>query len=468
MRCSGFRVRRPSPRTRGRVLGLKTFSGGVHPPTAKELTKGEAIVDAALPERVVIPLRQSLGAPAKPVVAVGDEIRTGQVIGEAQGFVSVPVHSSLTGKVTALGRFPHPVGGEQEAVVIEGDGADEWHESVAPREDVESLSPDDIRNIVKDAGLVGLGGAAFPTHVKLSPPESKPIDTVILNGAECEPWLTADHRIMCQDPRNIVKGLKLLMRALGCQRGLVGIEANKPDAIEAMRESVADEPEVQVVPLQVKYPQGAEKQLIHATLHRAVPAGGLPMDVAVVVQNVGTALAVYEAVHLGRPLVQRVLTLTGTPLAKPTNFRARIGTLVSSLVEQAGGVKGDVAKVISGGPMMGIAQFTLDVPVIKGMSGVLFLAPGQTDVEPPAPCIRCSHCVHSCPMKLVPTTIEKLVMADRIDDAVEIGLLDCIECGSCAYVCPSRRRLVHNFKFGKFLAAESKKAKAAAADKEGA
>lgn len=453
---------------RGQVLRLKTFSGGVHPPTAKGLTKGETIAAAALPERVVIPLRQSLGAPAKPCVSVGDEVKVGQTIGEAAGFVSVPVHASIAGTVSAIGRFPHPVGGEHDAIVIEGSGeADDWHESVRPRDDVGSLSPGDLRKIVLDAGLVGLGGAAFPTHVKLSPPESKPIDTVILNGAECEPWLTADHRLMVERPGDILKGLDVFMRTLGCERGYVGIEANKPDALAAMRRAVPEGSGMAVVPLQVKYPQGAEKQLIQAVLRRAVPAGGLPMDVGVVVQNVGTALAACEAVYLGRPLVQRVMTLTGTPIARPSNFMARIGTLVSSLVEQAGGIKGDLKKVVSGGPMMGIAQFTLDVPVIKGMSGMLFLAPGEVDALPPDHCIRCAHCVHSCPMKLVPTTIEQFVMAGKIEQAAEMGLLDCMECGSCAYVCPSRRRLVHNFKFGKYLANAQRK-KTAEAEKKGA
>lgn len=419
-----------------------------------------------MPERVVIPLRQSLGAPAEPCVSVGDDVKVGQKIGEAAGFVSVPVHATIAGKVSAIGRFPHPVGGEQEAIVVEGDGSEEWHESVRPPDDADALPPDEIKRIIKEAGLVGLGGAAFPTHVKLSPPESKPIDTVILNGAECEPWLTADHRLMVERPSEILLGLSIFMRALGCERGYVGIESNKPDAIEAMRAAVPQGSGLAVVPLQVKYPQGAEKQLIHAILRRAVPAGGLPMDVGVVVQNVGTALAAHEAVHLGRPLVQRVMTLTGTPVARPSNFMARIGTLVSDLVEQAGSLSGDLGKVISGGPMMGIAQFTLDVPVIKGMSGMLFLAPGEIHALPPDPCIRCAHCVHSCPMKLVPTTIEKLVMAEKIDEAVATGLLDCMECGSCAYVCPSRRRLVHYFKYGKYLADERRKVQAAEVEKK--
>jgi electron transport complex protein RnfC len=451
--------------TRRHNLGLKTFSGGIHPSDSKQLTNRAEIVEAALPDRVILPLRQSLGAPPTPVVKVGDEVTVGSVIGEAAGFVSVPVHASISGKVTAVGRFPHPLGGEQQAIVIEGDGADTWHESVRPRTDVESLSPKDIIDIVRGAGIVGLGGAAFPTHVKLSPPDSKPIDTAILNGAECEPWLTADHRLMLERPAEVLEGFRLIMKALGCKVGLVGIESNKPDAVQAMRAATPSGSGIRVVMLQVKYPQGAEKQLIDALLRRKVPAGGLPMDVGVVVQNVGTALAVYDACHKGMPLIRRVLTVTGKSVETPTNFLARIGTPVESLVAQAGGLKDDVAKVISGGPMMGMAQFTLEVPVIKGMSGMLFLGPGDIDTRPPDPCIRCGHCVHACPMKLLPTTIEKYVMVDAIDKAVEIGLNDCIECGSCAYVCPSHRRLVHQFKFGKFLAWESRK-KAERAEKE--
>ena len=419
-----------------------------------------------MPDRVVIPLRQSLGAPATPVVKVGDEVKVGTVIGEAAGFVSVPVHASISGKVTAVGRFPHPLGGEHQAIVIEGDGEDSWHESVAPRNNVDSLPPKEIIEIIRDAGIVGLGGAAFPTHVKLSPPDSKPIDTAILNGAECEPWLTADHRLMLERPAEVMRGFHLIMRALGCERGFVGIESNKPDAVEALKAAIPSDSGIRVVMVQVKYPQGAEKQLIDSLLRRKVPAGGLPMDVGVVVQNVGTALAVYEACHKGIPLVRRVVTVTGNPVENPSNFYPRIGTMVGSLVEQAGGLSDEVSKVISGGPLMGMAQFTLDVPVIKGMSGVLFLGPGEVDTRPPDPCIRCGHCVHACPMKLLPTTIEKYVMVEAIDKAVEIGLNDCIECGACAYVCPSRRRLVHQFKYGKYLSAELRKKAAERSDKE--
>jgi electron transport complex protein RnfC len=455
----------PGGSTRERTLRAKTFPGGVHPPTTKELTKRAEITEARLPARVVIPLRQALGAPAEPCVRVGDEVRTGQKIGEASGFVSVPVHASITGKVAAIGRFPHPLGSEQAAIVIEGEGDEAWDDSVVAHADPQGLAPDEIKNMIRDAGIVGLGGAAFPTHVKLSPPESKPIDAAILNGAECEPWLTADHRLMVERPSEILGGFLLIMRALGCERGVVGIEQNKPDALEAMRAAAKSAAGVTVHALQVKYPQGAEKHLIDAVLGRHVPAGGLPMDVGVVVQNVGTSLAVHEACYLGRPLIERVMTLTGTPVSRPTNFLVRLGTLVSDLLNEAGGLAGDVAKVISGGPMMGIAQFTLDVPVIKGMSGVLFLAPGEMDIQPPEPCLRCGRCVDVCPMRLVPTTIEKLVVADHIEEATEVGLLDCMECGSCAYVCPSKRRLVHYFKFGKQTATERRKAAAKKSEK---
>lgn len=414
---------------------------------------------------MVIPLRQSLGAPAEACVKVGDEVKVGQRIGEPGGFVSVPVHASISGKVTAVGRFPHPGGGEDTAIVIEGDGLDEWHESVRPRDDVESLTRDDIRKITLDAGIAGLGGAAFPTHVKLSPPESKPIDTVILNGAECEPWLTADHRLMLERPGEVLEGLKLLMKAVGADRGIVGVESNKPDAVTALRAAIPDGANIVVTAVQVKYPQGAEKQLIDALLRRQVPSGGLPMDVGVVVQNVGTACVVYDACHLGRPLTRRVMTLTGTPVAKPSNFLARIGTLLSSLIEQAGGMTTEVGKVISGGPMMGITQFSTDIPVVKGMSGVLLLSRGEVDERQPDPCLRCGACVHVCPMKLVPVMLEKLVIHERIEMAVEMGIGDCIECGSCSYVCPSKRKLVHYFKYGKLLAAQKSAVVKAAAGK---
>jgi len=414
---------------------------------------------------VVIPLRQSLGAPAEPCVKVGDEVKVGQRIGEPGGFVSVPVHASISGKVTAVGRFPHPGGGEDTAIVIEGDGLDEWHESVRPRDDVDSLTPDEIRKITLDAGIAGLGGAAFPTHVKLSPPESKPINTVILNGAECEPWLTADHRLMLERPGDVLEGLKILMKAVGADRGIVGVESNKPDAVNALRAAIPDGANIVVTAVQVKYPQGAEKQLIDVLLRRQVPSGGLPMDVSVVVQNVGTACVVYDACHLGRPLTRRVMTLTGTPVAKPSNFLARIGTLLSSLIEQAGGMTTDVGKIISGGPMMGITQFSTDIPVVKGMSGVLFLSRSEVDERQPDPCLRCGACVHVCPMKLVPVMLEKLVIHERIEMAVEMGIGDCIECGSCSYVCPSKRKLVHYFKYGKLLAAQKSAAVKAPAEK---
>lgn len=413
----------------------------------------------------MIPLRQSLGAPAEPCVKVGDEVKVGQRIGEPGGFVSVPVHASISGKVTAVGRFPHPGGGEDTAIVIEGDGLDEWHESVRPRDDVDSLTPDEIRKITLDAGIAGLGGAAFPTHVKLSPPESKPINTVILNGAECEPWLTADHRLMLERPGDVLEGLKILMKAVGADRGIVGVESNKPDAVNALRAAIPDGANIVVTAVQVKYPQGAEKQLIDVLLRRQVPSGGLPMDVSVVVQNVGTACVVYDACHLGRPLTRRVMTLTGTPVAKPSNFLARIGTLLSSLIEQAGGMTTDVGKIISGGPMMGITQFSTDIPVVKGMSGVLFLSRSEVDERQPDPCLRCGACVHVCPMKLVPVMLEKLVIHERIEMAVEMGIGDCIECGSCSYVCPSKRKLVHYFKYGKLLAAQKSAAVKAPAEK---
>ena len=303
-----------------------TFSGGVHPAGNKQLSAHKPAVTAAIPARAVIPLSQHIGAPTKAVVVIGQEVKKGEKIGETTGFVSAPVHASISGKVVALGNFPHSMGSDLPAVVIESDGKDEWVAGLKENADYALLSPDELKKIVLDAGIVGMGGATFPTHVKLGPPKEKPIDVVILNGAECEPYLTSDHRLMLERPQQIVDGLKILMRILGVKNGYIGIEANKPDAIETMTKAAAGSPEIKVWPVKVKYPQGAEKMLIKAIAHRTVPAGALPMDVGVVVQNVGTAEAIYTAVRYGRPLVERYVTVTGRGVKEPKNFLARIGT----------------------------------------------------------------------------------------------------------------------------------------------
>ena len=426
-----------------------TFERGIHPKYHKELAAGKSIVQANLPQRIVVPVSQHIGAPAKPEVKIGDEVKRGQVIGTPSGFVSSPVHSSISGKVIAITDFPTAAGRNVQSIVIESDGKDE---AVPFKENADylKLGADDIRTIIKDAGIVGMGGAAFPTNVKLSPPKEKTIDTVIINGAECEPYLTADHRLMVEHPKEVVEGLKVIMRSLGVKEGHIGVEENKPDALEAMKSAVAGEPNIEVWPLEVKYPQGAEKMLIKAIKEREVPSKGLPMDVGVVVQNVGTALAVYEAVRFGKPLIERVVTITGSGIKEPANMMIRIGTLMSDIVEQCGGLTDGAMKVISGGPMMGFAQWTLDVPVVKGTSGILTLAEDEyVSSDEYLSCIRCGSCIDVCPMGLNPSILSILSEKGFYEDTKEYNLFDCFECGSCAYVCPAKRPMVQFMRLAK-------------------
>jgi electron transport complex protein RnfC len=426
---------------------VKTFKGGVHPHEHKTASD-KRVTRVPPPEAVIIPLSQHTGAPAQPIVEKGDEVRLGQKIAEADGFISVPAHASVSGKVAAIGDFPHPLGRRMPAIAIENDGRDQWID-LSGWTSLLDAPPDRVRQAVKDAGIVGLGGAAFPTHVKLSPPEGKKIDTVILNGAECEPYLTADHRVMLEHADGIVDGLRVMMRVLGASRGIIGIEKNKPDAVGLMEKAVVGEGSIEVLGLKVKYPQGAEKQLINAITGREVPCGGLPMDVGCLVQNVGTSLAVYEALHLGRPLIERVLTVAGSAAKSPGNFTVRIGTPFSHVIEAAGGATDDCRKLVMGGPMMGIAQQTDEVPVVKGTSGILLLSERDVVFEDPGPCLRCGRCVDHCPMRLVPNEIARFVERGKIERAEEYGVLDCMECGVCAYVCPSKINHVHLMKSGK-------------------
>ncbi len=427
---------------------VRTFTGGVHPHEGKRATETKPISEIPAPELVIIPLSQHTGAPAKPIVKPGDQVKIGTKIAEADGFISVPAHSSVSGKVKAIADYSHPLGRRLPAVAIENDGKDDWID-LARWSDLTDGAPQAVRDAVKEAGIVGLGGAAFPTHVKLSPPEGKNIDTVILNGAECEPYLTADHRLMLEYSEEILVGFQVIMRVVEAQRAFVGIERNKPDAIRVLTEKVISREGMEVAALKVKYPQGAEKQLIKAITGREVPCGGLPMDIGCLVQNVGTALAMFEALKFGRPLVSRVLTLSGSAAKNPGNFRVRIGTPFSHIIACAGGAADGCGKILMGGPMMGIAQHTDEVPVVKGTSGILLLGESEVLRDEPGPCLRCGRCVDHCPMRLVPNEIARLVEKGNLELAEEYGVFDCMECGVCAFVCPSKIRHVHLMKQGK-------------------
>ncbi|MEW5800806.1 MAG: electron transport complex subunit RsxC [bacterium] len=442
-------------------MKLKTFLGGIHPPGNKHLSAAKKIQDAPLPQRVYLPVMQHIGAPGEHIVTVGQKVKKGEIIAQSKSFVFAPIHASISGTVTEIKNHPHPGGSEVLTIVIESDGKDEWFEEPHNDHDPLKFSPEEIKKKIYAAGIVGLGGAAFPTHVKLSPPKEKPIDSVILNGAECEPYLTPDYRLMLEKAGSIVKGLQILLYALGINRGYIGIEANKPDALDAMRCAVEKDPRIEVISLKVKYPQGAEKQLIKSVLNREVPPPpGLPLDVGAVVQNVGTAYAIYEAVSMGKPLIERVVTVSGQGVREPKNLRLRLGTLFSEAIGHCGGFQGEPARILMGGPMMGLAQHTTQVPVIKGTSGILVLSADETAKTGASHCINCGMCVRACPMRLLPSLIGTYCEKHLFDEAEKTHVLDCIECGSCVYVCPAKRHLVHLIKYGKSVILAKKRRQA--------
>ncbi|RLE14270.1 electron transport complex subunit RsxC [Candidatus Aerophobetes bacterium] len=428
-------------------MRTRTFRQGVHPPEEKELSKDKKIERIPPPPQLIIPLSQHTGAPCRPLVEKKEKVEEGQKIGDHDAFISCPVHSSLSGEVISIEKSPHPTLGEAEAIIIKPDEKDkkDWPTMEV---DLSSLSPENIRKKVREAGIAGMGGAAFPTHVKLSPPPGKNIDSVILNGCECEPYLTADYRLMMEKAEECLFGLRAIMKTVEAKKAYIGIEDNKKDTIHLMQKTVEGEDEIEVVPLKTKYPQGGEKMLIKAILGREVPSGGLPFDVGVVVNNVGTAFAIFEAIKKEKPLIERVITVTGRGVERPSNLLVPIGTPLRHILNYCG-LKENAKAVIIGGPMMGIAQFSLDTPVIKGTSGVLVLTEDEIVDDKERPCIRCSRCVDHCPVGLLPTILAKLVKAERWESLKEFNIMDCIECGCCTYVCPSKIPIVQLIKWGK-------------------
>ena len=426
-------------------MKLFSFKGGLHPPEMKELAESSPIRKVEIPNTLTVPLVQHIGAPCKPTVEVGQQVKEGQIIGETQAFVTAPVHAPVSGKVKKIENALHPLGIKAPAVILElGEGEEkEYMEPLG--DDPDTLDPKQMLEAVQQAGIVGMGGATFPAHVKFAPPKDKIINTFILNGCECEPYLTADYRLMLERGEDVLLGTRMISKILGVKRTIVGIEENKPEAIENLRK-LAGNSGVEVQVAQTKYPQGAEKMLIKALLDHEVPSGGLPMDVGVVVSNVGTAVAVCEAVRDGKPLIDRVVTVTGDGVKNPGNFLARIGTSVQSLVDQAGGTVGTVGKLIMGGPMMGLAQSSFDIPVIKGTSGILIMQEQKEMHQNHLPCIKCSFCVQACPVYLIPSRLSIIAEAQNWKKAEEYGVNDCIECGCCSYVCPSKRPIVQFIK----------------------
>lgn len=432
---------------------MKTFRiGGIHPRDNK-FSAGKRIVPASLPKQIIVPLAAYLGAPSVPVVEKGEKVKVGQLVGKANGFVSSNVHSSVSGKVLKIEDALDASGYKRSSVFIETEG-DEWLETIDRTPNIIRechLSKEEIIRKITEAGIVGLGGATFPAHVKMTPPPGKKAEVLIINAVECEPYLTCDHQLMMEHVEEILIGITILMKALQVERAIVGIENNKKDAIELFRNRIATRSfdGIEVADLKVQYPQGGEKQLIDAVIRRQVPSAALPLEVGAVVQNVGTVFAIYEAVQKNKPLIERVVTITGKSVVNPGNYRVRIGTPLSNVVEQSGGIPADTGKIIGGGPMMGRALVSLDIPTAKGSAGVLFMNEQEAHRSQARDCIRCARCVSVCPMGLEPYLLNAQVERRMWDDVEHTHVMDCIECGSCSYTCPASIPLLDNVRYGK-------------------
>ena len=421
-------------------MGLLTFKGGVHPNDGKSLAKDKEIVELLPKGDLVYPLSQHIGAPASPIVKKGDHVLKGQMIAEAGGFVSAPIYASVSGTVKAIEPHVNPTGAKVNCIVIENDGQYEEVE-YPPVKPLSELTKEEILNMIANAGIVGMGGAGFPTRVKLSPKEPDKIDYIIANCAECEPYITADYRRMMETPELLVEGMKVILKLFDNAKGIFGVEDNKPDCIATLKELVKDEPRMEVKTLMTKYPQGAERQLIYATTGRAINSTMLPADAGCVVDNVETVISIYNAVVKGIPSMERVVTVSGDGVANPGNYKVLFGTNQRELVEAAGGLKEGCEKVISGGPMMGFAMYTLDTPITKTSSSILCLSKDEVSASTATACINCGRCVEACPSRIIPSRLADL--AERHDEAgfVKMNGLECVECGSCSYVCPAKRHL---------------------------
>ena len=430
---------------------LKTFRiGGIHPPENKR-SANQKITRLALPQQVIIPLSQHIGAPSEPIVKKGDIVKVGTLIAKASGFVSANIHSSVSGKINKIGDAMDASGTLRPAIYIDVDG-DEWEDTIDRSKSLATecnLSDKEIIAKIAAAGIVGLGGATFPTQIKLSPPPGNKAEILIINAVECEPYLTSDHSIMLEQGEQILIGTKILMKALQVDHAVIGIENNKPDAITHLTQLAKQNCDITIMPLKVRYPQGGEKQLIDAVIRKQVKSGALPISVGAVVQNVGTVLAVYEAVQKNKPLIERVVTVTGKKVVKPSNLLVRIGTPIRELIEAAGGLPENTGKIIGGGPMMGKALVNTDVPVTKGSSGILILPQEEAKRKPVYDCIRCAKCVNVCPMGLNPTLLMSVTEFEKWDIAENNYIVDCIECGSCSYTCPANRPLLDYIRLGK-------------------
>lgn len=440
-------------------MGLATFKGGIHPYEGKELSESKPVSVLQPKGEMVFPLSQHIGAPAKPLVAKGDHVLVGQKIGEPGGFISACVISSVSGTVKAL--VPRMVanGAMVPSIIVENDGEYETVEGFGRDRDPKTLSKEDIRNIVKEAGIVGLGGAGFPTHVKLTPKDESAIDTIIVNGAECEPYLTSDYRMMMEEPESIIKGLNVILQLFDNAKGVIGIENNKPEAIKKMTELVKDEPRITVCPLLTKYPQGGERSLIYAVTGRKINSSMLPADAGCIVDNVDTVISIYNAVCKTTPLIRRIITVTGDAIANPQNYSVRTGTSYKELLEASGGFKTEPEKVISGGPMMGQALFNLEIPVTKTSSALTCMTKDEVAVHAPSACIRCGRCVSVCPSHVVPQMMMDAAERSDIERFTALNGMECCECGCCTYVCPAKRPLTQAFKeMRKTVAASRKKA----------